>query len=333
MPNDGFLALLEPRKDEVRELLGTALDDEKQRFIALAIRAVSDPKFDKCTPESKIDCIIQSAAAYLELGTVDKLAFLIPYDNVLTFQPSYVGKIKRIIDAGVALDVYAELVYENDFFEESAGSERRINHKPLRFKDRGRLVGAYAVAQLTNGATAYEVLELADLDAIEKAALRISRGKPSPAYQFFGGEMKKKAAIHRLVKRLQGDRRNPEASERLAATLSADERQFDFDGMRKTDAAAADDLPTARKVTAEFVDDDKADGKKKAARVKQTEDRQVTMSEADELSTMAESAGLGFRQAMAMLKRFGVDEFEDLKHSQIEDVAKAIAAAAAVEQG
>ena len=327
MPDDRFLALLEPRRDEVRELLGTALDDEKQRFIALAIRAVTDPKFDRCTPESKIDCIIQSAAAYLELGTVDKLAFLIPYGNVLTFQPSYVGKIKRIVDAGVALDVYAELVYENDFFEEEAGSERRINHKPLRFKDRGKLVGAYAVAQLTNGATAYEVLEMADLEAIEKAALRISGGKPSPAYQFFGGEMKKKAAIHRLVKRLQGDRRNPEASDRLAATLSADERQFDFDSMRKTDEAATDDLPTARKVEAELVDD-KADGKKKAVRAKSTEDRQVTMSEADELSTTADSLNLRRRQILPVLQRFGVAEFEDLKLSQMGDVAKALAEAA-----
>ena len=326
MPDDRFLALLEPRKDEVRELLGTALDDEKQRFIALAIRAVSDPKFDHCTPESKINCIIQAAAAYLELGTVDKLAFLIPYGKELTFQPSYLGKIKRIVDAGVALDVYAELVYENDFFEEFSGSERRFVHKPLRFKDRGKVVGAYAVALLTNGLISYEILELADLEAIEKAALRISGGKPSPAYQFFGGEMKKKAAIHRLAKRLQGDRRNPEASERLAATLSADERQFDFDSMRKTDEAA-DDLPTARKVEAEFVDD-KADGKKKAVRAKTAEDRQVTMSEADELSTTADSLNLGRRQILPVLQRFGVAEFEDLKLSQMGDVAKALAEAA-----
>jgi hypothetical protein len=52
--------------------------------------------------------------------------------------------------------------------------------------------------------------------------LRISGGK-SPAYTFFGGEMKRQAAIHRLVKRLQGDRRSPNP-ERLAATLQPETR-------------------------------------------------------------------------------------------------------------
>jgi alkylated DNA nucleotide flippase Atl1 len=153
----------EPRKDEVRELLGTALDDEKQRFIALAIRAVTDPKFDKYE-RVKIDCIIQSAAAYARAGHGGQAAFLIPYGNVLTFS--------RAMSARSAHHhLCSTRRLRQDWSMSTISSRRgwrRAPHQPqpLRFKDRGGW-SAPAVAQLTNGATAYEVLELADLDAIE----------------------------------------------------------------------------------------------------------------------------------------------------------------------
>ena len=335
MADDRFLALLEPRKDEVRELLGTALDDEKQRFIALAIRAVQDPKFDKCTPESKIGCIIQAAACKLELGTVPQLAFLVPYSGELTFQPSYIGQIKLAIDASIATDIYADLVYEHDEITVESGTDRRLIHKPKIFGERGKLIGAYAVAKLPDGGNTFEILEMKDIEAIKAAALRIAeRGGQSkglsPAWRFFEGEMVKKSAIRRLVKRLQG-KGSPEAMDRLRKGIERDD--LDFEAMRGAEKAD-DDMPTAaRKVHAEVVDD-KANGSAKrhssaAKKPDPQKDRPVTMSEANELSETADSLNLGFKMIQGVLKKYGVEEFEALKVSQVAGVAEALAAAAA----
>lgn len=331
---DQFLALLEPRKPEIMDMLGGVLDDEKQRFIALAIRAVSDPKFDRCTNESKLDCVIQAAVCKLELGTADKLAWLIPYGNVLSFQPSYIGKRKRVIESGVAEDVYAELVYENDEFDEISGAERKIVHKPLRFKDRGRLVGAYAVSMHANGRSNYEILEEKDLDAIEKAALRISGGKPSPAWQYFKGEMQKKSAMHRLMKRLVGVARKHDP--RLEAVLEADERNYEFETMRTAEEQEPD-LPTAvvREAHVEVVEDKpkpKPAAKKPETAVASEKpietDRQITLVEATELSDLAESLSLTFKTQKAVLVKLNVGDFEELKLSQLEQAGKLLQEAA-----
>lgn len=346
---DRFLTVLEPQRKEITELLGDLTEPDKMRFVALACRAVTDPKFDKCTDRSKLDCIIQAATCRLELGTPDHLAFLIPYGDQVTFQPSYLGKIKRLIDAGAAAKIFAELVYEYDDWKEDAAA-RRLEHRPKRFGLRGALVGAYALAVLPSGDVDYEVLVQADIEAIKKASERMAdrhrpqseRGQLSPAWRFFEGEMIKKSAIHRLAKRLQGDRSRSDAINRLHATVDAEARLFDFNDLREAEHDTSLPDPPTRKVNPDEVlkpaggegrrrergSSLKPPGDTRPASAPPSApdpDSPISMVELDGLVQIADTLNLTLGVIRdTLIKVAGVRTFEQLKSSQVETVAKAL---------
>ena len=171
-------------------------------------------------------------------------------------------------------------------------------------------------------------MELSDLDAIEKAALRISGGKPSPAWQFFKREMQKKSVIKRHAKRLQGDRRaqSDDEAARLALTFAATARE-DEDAERIKLATAADaDIqtppakdPKPRQVPAELVND-------KQARASDAMEPIDAESESLILAA-AKEAKLRISALNSILfEKFGLEDVGQIKRGQVADVLKAIGA-------
>jgi recombination protein RecT len=222
---DRFADLLESEKPKIAALL--AEYQKPERFFALAYELKKDPALSRCTPESLIKCIVDAANCGLEIGGPDKHCFIIPYNDLATFQPSAWGIIFRLVRAGIVSHMYADIVYEFDQVEIISGSRRVFEHRPKIFGERGRMIGAYAVAYLANGVIDFEIFEMKDIDAVKNAALRNARRrKPdaelSPAWRFFETEMVKKSVIRRLAKRLQGERKDDDAGERLARTLETD---------------------------------------------------------------------------------------------------------------
>src|SRR5271165_5421508 len=204
MPESNFLALIDSRADEVRALIPKYMNAE--RFFVLARMLERDKNLQKCSPQSLFECVMKAAQCGLEIGTVDQHAFIIPYGTEAQFQPSYRGMIFRLVQAGVVAHMYADVIRKNDTVEILSGSRRELIHR-FAIGDRGDVVGAYSVATMPNGTTDFELMDLKDIDAIKKAANRISGGKPSPAWSYFKTEMQKKSVIKRHAKRLQGDRR------------------------------------------------------------------------------------------------------------------------------
>jgi recombinational DNA repair protein RecT len=252
-------------------------------------------------------------------------------------EPMYKGMIRRGIDAGIITHCVADVLREGDTMQSEIGAKGRLlTVNPAPAQKGRKLTGAYALFWLPSGLMDYELFDEDDIAAVENASLRNAQrrnkdAKLSPAWQFFRGEMAKAKVLKRGLKRMRG-KRDTDAGHRFADMISADDTRFDAETTGDELTHVDDDMPTAaRKVDAELVDD-KANGKKKgvaeAAGVKTMEDRPVTMSEADELSTQAESAGLVRRQIRPVLKQFGVEEFEELRVSQIGDVAKALNVAA-----
>lgn len=321
MADNQFLALYEKKHDELDNLLSNLMEDDRKRFLALALRGVQDPKFANCTPESKMDCVIDACATELEIGTAEQLAFLIPYGRQLQFQPSYRGLIKRAIEAGVAGDIYAELVYKNDLIEVLSGSDRKLVHKPKVFGERGPLVGAYALAVLRNGITTWEIMEMSDIQAVENAAKRTGGGKLSPAWQLFRPEMIKKSCIRRLVKRLQGDRSDPVRASRLEAALAADNKNFDVETTARN---AGEDLKTNLDDVADNIPAHEPPRQAKVEVVIE-KDVPITEAEGDDIFEMCVSLGFKRSQIPALVKKHtGVDSIEQLMKSQMQPFIEAI---------
>lgn len=146
-------------------------------------------------------------AAYLGLDFMQKEAYLIPYGNQLQFMIDYRGNVKlcKKYATRPIKDIYAKLVREGDFFEESiVDGHPSIAFKPITFSNKP-IVGAFAVVLYEDGGMDYEVMSL---DELNKARSKSKAGS-SMAWKDFQGEMYRKVVLHRLCKHIDISFDNP----------------------------------------------------------------------------------------------------------------------------
>lgn len=175
---------------------------QRQRFLALAVRAVIDsPDLAKCTVPSVLREIGRAAATGLPIdGRMSTLTVRRMKDGtfVCVFDPTYRGMVWLCLESGHVQSVEAHAVHERDEFSVELGTEPRIVHRPSLQADRGPVVAAYAVAKLKAGGTVREVLGAADLAHIRDSSPAGDRG-PWGAWP---DRMAMKSAMRRLLKRL-----------------------------------------------------------------------------------------------------------------------------------
>lgn len=310
---NNYLQLVEQRRPDIEQLLPGYMN--AGRFFALIKELERNPKLMDCTPDSILECVLRAAQCGFEIGGPDDHCYLIPYGKQAQLQAGYKGIIYRLIQAHAASHIFADVVREGDLFKVISGTKRDLIHEPA--DKRGKTIKVYAVAVLPNGITDFEVLEADDIEAIKRAALRISGGKPSPAWAAFENEMLKKSAIKRLGKRLQGDRRaDSDELDRLRATMEL-RGDIDIDRVQRAEKADADiDPPPARKVEAEVVD------KKSDENDPIDADTQKTLIDA------AKKSGLStMKFASLLFEKFGgIEDVADLKKGQVGSVLQAIGA-------
>jgi hypothetical protein len=168
------------------------------------------------------------------------------------------GIRKKLAQAG--FDIRAEIVYENDEFAYELGDEPKIIHRPNAFGQRGKIVGAYAIAtELETGKKWRETMPLEDLQKVKAMA----RGK-SPAWQQWETEMYRKAVAKRLRKYL------PISDDSLLDLIDRDNEQFDLKPQpsavaREVQAAVRAEEPIEGEVV-EPAEKPKPKKKKKAAK-------------------------------------------------------------------
>lgn len=163
------------------------------------------------TPESLLTSVLNVAQIGLTLNPAQKLAYLVPrYNNAkkvleCSLEPSYQGLVKLLTDSGSVNNVYSYLVYENDTFEQILGTSNEIIHKP-KLGNRGKIIGIYAVAVLSNGTKQVEVMDIDEVNEIRDSsegykAFKAGRAK-SAIWEDWYEEMARKTVIKRLVKYL-----------------------------------------------------------------------------------------------------------------------------------
>lgn len=217
---------IEDRRPQLAALLSVDLETERgramlDRFVTVALHAAtSNPDLIRCTTDSLVEAIRQSAILGLEpTGALGDGAMVVYNETVsgevlapsgrgmivvkrqvptARFQPMYRGLLKLARRSDQLLVIDSNVVYEADGFSLSLGMEPRIDHDPVISGERGGYLGAYAFAKLRTGETLVEWMSYADIEAVRKT----SRAKDNGPWVTFWSEMARKTVLRRLMKRL-----------------------------------------------------------------------------------------------------------------------------------
>jgi len=150
--------------------------------------------------QSVVDAVTNVAAIGISLNPARKQAYLVPRDNQICLDISYMGLIDLAVDCGSILWAQANLVYESENFKIAGFDKPPIHERNPLSKDKGALIGAYVVAKtrdgdyLTDVMSISEIYEIRDRSSAWKAW--ISKQKKCP-WVTDEGEMCRKTVVKR----------------------------------------------------------------------------------------------------------------------------------------
>jgi recombination protein RecT len=203
------------REDRAADLLALLGSKEAvQRFLAVAFHAIATNSdlLKKATMPSIIQAIKDSATLGLEPTGLTAEGYIIVYGDEAHFQPGWRGYLKRIRNSGAVSDIDCQLVYMNDEFSLTLGTDPAITHVPKMVGEldsegkpiaqRGDYRGAYAWARMPSGTKVIEWMTTADIqDIANRYSPSVKANKKSP-WDTDWGEMARKTVLRRLSKRL-----------------------------------------------------------------------------------------------------------------------------------
>lgn len=179
------------------------------RLLRVALTTINtNPKLLECTRESLLASIMRAAQMGIEPD--GHHGHLIPRYNKksggyeASFQPDYKGLVALVRRAKNVADIYAEIVYENDYIDIQKGLKRDLIHTQDIKSDRGEIIGVYAVILYKDStAASWEYMTRADVEAVrarsESWRSHVANGYDTP-WITDEGEMFKKTVLKRLFK-------------------------------------------------------------------------------------------------------------------------------------
>jgi len=225
MANQNALAtvktLLEQRKEQIKVALPRVVNPE--RFLRVALTTIQqNPNLLQCSMKSLVAGVMRSAQLGLSLDPVRKEAYLVPYrlksgELTANFIVGYRALMKLVYQTGQVKAIWAYVVHEKDQFDLDLGTNHTLIHKPYIGPDfPGPVVGAYAVALLSNGEKTFRFVPRWEIEAHRMRSQAASLGPWVTDYD----AMACKTAIRVLANLL------PQISEEeaVASILASDER-------------------------------------------------------------------------------------------------------------
>jgi len=159
---------LKARGREIEEVL--PLDVTFENFYSAVNQALrNNPDLLECTPVSIVNACVKAAYDGLRLdgreaALVSHRVKVSPYntkpdvyETQAQYFPMVFGLVQQILRGGEVLSIEAEVVYENDEWDITRGTDGKIHHRPNMEEDPGAMLFAYTVATLKSGVktTAY----------------------------------------------------------------------------------------------------------------------------------------------------------------------------------
>lgn len=190
--------------------------DYKQESLFASQQLMANPFTTKVALNNKtsvVQAFLNVSAVGLTLNPAKKLAYLVPRDNRICLDISYMGLVQIAIDTGSVIWVKAEPVYKNDKFTyKGVCTMPDIEIDP--FGDRGDFVGVYCVARLHNNEPLVGLMSADEIYEVRGRSKAFTSGKSCPWVTDFI-EMAKKTLIKRESKTWPKSDRLREASDIL----------------------------------------------------------------------------------------------------------------------
>lgn len=149
--------------------------------------------------EALIRSIKNISAIGISLNPAKKQAYLVPRNNQICLDISYMGLMDLATATGSILWVQADVVRDKDQFElNTIGKEPTHKHNPFS-KDRGEIVGAYVIAKTKDGDYLTDCMSIDEINAIKARSQAVKSGKTTP-WNTDPVEMYKKTVVKRAYK-------------------------------------------------------------------------------------------------------------------------------------
>lgn len=216
-----FPAMLKAYGTEIARALPKHMNGDRMARIALTAFRTT-PKLAECDPKSVFAAVIQSSQLGLEVGLMGE-AHLVPFKDKCQLIPGYQGLMKLARNSGLIQDIYAHEVRENDKFQMTLGLERSLIHEPMMSngfpagdKERGEIVGFYAVAVFKDNTRTFQAMSRAQVDKIRDESKGYKAAKLYKKESLWDTDylsMGLKTVIRRLCKFLP---KSPELAQALA---------------------------------------------------------------------------------------------------------------------
>jgi recombination protein RecT len=216
--------IFHPAETRMREF-GMPVEEIK-KVVSFALQILNDPKnsyLAQSTRPSILKSVVNIASIGLTLNPVAKEAYLVPRKNNRNevechLEPSYIGLVKLVTNAGAVTSIQTNLVYERDEFRlvhNLSGAD--FSHAPHLGGDHGKIVSVYCVATLVSGEKQFERMTTEQVKAIRdkseswksytrKKADNEKSGKKeyvhAPIWETDFGEMVRKTCLRRIIKYL-----------------------------------------------------------------------------------------------------------------------------------
>ena len=161
-----------------------------------AMQAIkNNGKLLQCAPDSFYDAIINVASVGLSLNPATKLAYLVPRDGRVCLDISYRGLVNIATSGDSIKWAKAELVYENDRYEDRGFNNLPVHECDPFSKNRGEIIGGYCAAQLSDGTYLVDRMSIAEINKVRAC----SKAQNGP-WKTWPEEMMKKTLIKRASK-------------------------------------------------------------------------------------------------------------------------------------
>lgn len=222
------------QSDTVRGQVELALPKHMSpdRMMRVALTAINkNPKLLECTKASVLLSLMTCSQYGVEPD--GRNAHLIPYKNSkkvgdrwettmeCQFQWDYKGLVAQIRRSPDVVDIYADIICQNDVYKITRGLHRDLIHEVDIAKPRGAMIAAYSVCLFRDGTASFELMTSDEIDGIRIRSKSTDKqtGKSSGPWATDYSEMAKKTVIKRHSKLL------PLPTE-IALALNAD-NEFD----------------------------------------------------------------------------------------------------------
>lgn len=140
------------------------------------VAAANNPDLLKCQPSTIATALARIAQWGLDVGVT---AHLVPYGSKCTPVADYKGLVALMVRAG-ARKVEAQVVREGDQFEYAYGTDAYLRHQPTGSSN--PITHAWCIVTLRGGVTQFEVMPVADIEAIRKQHSKQWKNGPLPAW-------------------------------------------------------------------------------------------------------------------------------------------------------